>query len=157
MSVSILEGLVHVRWGTAETPPQAAAIDWDRRRETRQKQIEKAQDTEGYRRSVAIRNHSGNMNRLRQNFGDFFSRILGSVWKIVGSPKNSYQRESLERATGNRCMFGGLPHRTMWTGRMLEVQEALPGPGAKGPAHPTVRCAHRTQGIRFRAQGQANG
>jgi hypothetical protein len=27
-----------------------AVIDWDRRRETRQKQIEKAMDTEGYRR-----------------------------------------------------------------------------------------------------------
>jgi hypothetical protein len=34
----------------ASTKGDGSAIDWDRRRETRQKQIEKAQDTEGYRR-----------------------------------------------------------------------------------------------------------
>ena len=36
--------------GKSPQKTEAAAIDWDRRRETRQKQIEKAQDTEGYRR-----------------------------------------------------------------------------------------------------------
>jgi len=35
---------------TAKSPAKNDAIDWDRRRETRQKQIDKAMDTEGYRR-----------------------------------------------------------------------------------------------------------
>jgi len=34
----------------AKSPQKGDAVDWDRRRATRQKQIEKAQDTEGYRR-----------------------------------------------------------------------------------------------------------
>jgi hypothetical protein len=34
----------------AKSPQKSEVIDWDRRRETRQKQIEKAQDTEGYKR-----------------------------------------------------------------------------------------------------------
>lgn len=33
-----------------QSPQKNETIDWDRRRETRRKQIEKAQDTEGYRR-----------------------------------------------------------------------------------------------------------
>merc|ERR1719473_54154 len=33
-----------------KSPEKNEAIDWDRRRETRQKQVEKAMDTEGYRR-----------------------------------------------------------------------------------------------------------
>jgi hypothetical protein len=34
----------------AKSPQKNDAIDWDRRRETRHKQVEKAKDTEGYRR-----------------------------------------------------------------------------------------------------------
>jgi hypothetical protein len=45
-SREVLEGAAEA----AKSPQKNDAIDWDRRRETRQKQIEKAMDTEGYRR-----------------------------------------------------------------------------------------------------------